>query len=172
MMEKIIENLINRSPLAVIIIGVTVFLIGAVGEVPVGNPPLRVPDVGWRIALGAMGAILVVSGILLLVGEVRAWPKTRKRKARAVGANKTKPVDSRLSLLIPPFDPGHFVTVRFPERSGASVFNWPYTPIGVIVVYDTPFFVEPVFGSDLRYLGHRTIDIHPQPENKPNVESQ
>jgi hypothetical protein len=67
--KSIIEKLIDRAPLAVIVVGVFVFILGAAGGLPIGNPPLQVSDYSWRIALGVMGLILAVSGLLLLSKE-------------------------------------------------------------------------------------------------------
>ena len=70
MLDKtMFEKLIDRAPLAVIVIGVLVFIIGAAGGLPVGNPPLQVTDWVWRVGLGAMGLVLVIAGLLLLSGE-------------------------------------------------------------------------------------------------------
>jgi len=54
MWEKIFEILVNRSPLDVIIIGVSLLLIGAVGAVPFVNPPLLVSGIAWQIYLAAI----------------------------------------------------------------------------------------------------------------------
>src|SRR6185503_2621682 len=67
--KAVLEKLIDRAPLAIVIIGVLVFIIGAAGGLPVGNPPLQVVDFVWRIGLGAMGLILTTAGLLLLVRE-------------------------------------------------------------------------------------------------------
>ncbi len=64
-----LTKLIDRAPLAVIVIGVIVFVIGAAGGLPIGNPPLLVTDFAWRIGLGVMGLILVAAGLLLLSRE-------------------------------------------------------------------------------------------------------
>ena len=67
--ERTLAKLIDRAPLAVIVIGVLVFIIGAAGGLPIGNPPLQVTDLAWRVGLGAMGLILVAAGLLLLSHE-------------------------------------------------------------------------------------------------------
>ena len=67
--ENTLAKLIDRAPLAVIVIGVLVFIIGAAGGLPIGNPPLQVTDFAWRVGLGAMGLILVAAGLLLLSHE-------------------------------------------------------------------------------------------------------
>lgn len=64
-----ITKLIDRAPLAVIVIGVIVFIMGAAGGLPIGNPPLLVRDFFWRAGLGLMGLILVAAGLLLLSRE-------------------------------------------------------------------------------------------------------
>lgn len=77
-----IAKLIDRAPLAVIVIGVLVFIIGAAGGLPLGNPPLQVTDFAWRVGLGAMGLILVAAGLLLLSRE-DGFLVTRSPKAGA-----------------------------------------------------------------------------------------
>ncbi len=67
--ETTLAKLIDRAPLAVIVIGVLVFIIGAAGGLPIGNPPLQVTDFAWRVGLGLMGLILVAAGLLLLSRE-------------------------------------------------------------------------------------------------------
>jgi hypothetical protein len=67
--ETTVGKLINRAPLAIVVIGVFVFIIGAAGGMPIGSPPLQIIDFGWRIGLGAMGLILSVPGLLLLSRE-------------------------------------------------------------------------------------------------------
>jgi tetratricopeptide (TPR) repeat protein len=75
MAEKIIEKLLERIPLAVIVIGVVVFVMGAAGGLPLGNPPLQVTDPTWRVGLGVMGLILVGSGLLFIWREGQAESK-------------------------------------------------------------------------------------------------
>jgi hypothetical protein len=75
MLDKAIaEKLIDRAPLAIIAIGVLVFIIGAAGGLPIGSPPLRIGDVAWRVGLGAMGEILTLAGLLLTATEGRLSP--------------------------------------------------------------------------------------------------
>jgi hypothetical protein len=67
-MEKAAANLIKNSPLAVIVIGAFLFLVGAGG----GFPALKLHvDGNWKAALAAMGAVLVAVGSLLLWKEHR-----------------------------------------------------------------------------------------------------
>lgn len=77
-----VAKLIDRAPLAVIVIGVLLLITGAAAGLPIGNPPLRVEDYGWRISVGAMGAILVTSGLLLLWRE-----STREKKEASIEKN-------------------------------------------------------------------------------------
>jgi hypothetical protein len=58
------EPLIENTPLAVIVVGVFLFIVGAAG----GFPTLRleVKELGWRIALAVMGAIVAISGGLFI----------------------------------------------------------------------------------------------------------
>jgi hypothetical protein len=69
MPEKVVETLADRAPLAIVVIGVFVFIVGAVGGLPVGNPPLQITDPAWRVGLGALGIILAAVGLLLQFRE-------------------------------------------------------------------------------------------------------
>ena len=65
------DKLIERTPLAVIVIGVFLLIVGAAGGLPVGNPPLQVTDLAWRVGIGTMGVIISTVGLLLLIREER-----------------------------------------------------------------------------------------------------
>ena len=71
--KSTIGRLIDRTPLAVIVIGVILFVIGAAGGWP--SPSLQVNEMGWRVALGAMGVVVAGIGGLLLRRETRAIPR-------------------------------------------------------------------------------------------------
>jgi len=63
------DKLIERTPLAVVVIGVLVFVIGAAGGLPIGPTPLVISDLAWRFALGVLGFVLIGVGVLLLIRE-------------------------------------------------------------------------------------------------------
>jgi len=170
MWEKLLEALASRSPLVVIFIGSSLFLIAAVGTIPFVTPALKVSGIVWQISLGAMGAALVLAGLLLLRREPSEISSSQKKRTKTAPLDRSYPEDPRLSLIVPPFEPGRYATVKFPEKPFPTAFNWHYTPLGVTLVYGKPFFVDPVFDSNMQYRGHRTIDIHPHPDNKANVE--
>jgi hypothetical protein len=69
MLENIIEKFVDRAPLAIVVIGVFVFIIGAAGGLPVGSPPLQITDPVWRIGLGVLGIVLAIAGLLLQFRE-------------------------------------------------------------------------------------------------------
>lgn len=114
-----IAKLIDRAPLAVIVIGVIVFVIGAAGGLPIGNPPLQITDFAWRVGLGVMGLILVTAGLLLLSREngplTKGSPKTNAARygikiespregaqvsefVEIIGSYTVKPPDNTLRL--------------------------------------------------------------------------
>jgi hypothetical protein len=85
MLEKTaVAKLIDRAPLAVIVIGVLLLITGAAGGLPIGEPPLQVADYGWRISVGAIGAILVISGLLLLWRETTRVQAEQQREKNLV----------------------------------------------------------------------------------------
>lgn len=69
-MDKLdLNKLLERTPIVVILIGVIILIVGAAGGLPIGSPPLQITDWGWRLALGAMGLVLVSVGLLLLIRD-------------------------------------------------------------------------------------------------------
>ena len=63
--KSIIVKLLENVPLAILVIGVVVFLLGATG----GYPPLYVADSAGRIGLVLFGIILTAIGIFLLIRD-------------------------------------------------------------------------------------------------------
>lgn len=78
----IIRQLIDRVPLALVVIGVMVFVIGAAGGLPLGSPPLRITDSTRRVGLGIMGAVLAGAGLLLLTYGERSDDPGRTKVAK------------------------------------------------------------------------------------------
>jgi hypothetical protein len=62
--KSVIEALIKNSPLALVLIGLLLFLIGAAGGW--SKPALQVNELGWRVALAAMGGVVAGLGGLLI----------------------------------------------------------------------------------------------------------
>lgn len=133
-------------------------------------------------------AVLVASIPLMLIvaffqgREISFWPprigarvsrtETKKRSGikRVLTSLKSQDsgpssADPKLSDLIPPLEPTRFKIVNLPDHPEPPVFNWQLTPIGLTMVYQTPFFLEPVFKQDGTFLGHKVIDIHPATSN-------
>ena len=65
--KSTIEKVISNTPLALVLIGLLLVVIGAAGGWP--SPALQVNESGWRIALAAMGVVVVGVGGLLLWRE-------------------------------------------------------------------------------------------------------
>jgi VIT1/CCC1 family predicted Fe2+/Mn2+ transporter len=61
--KSIIGKLIESTPLAVILVGVVVFIVAAGGGLPIGNPPIQIIDPAWKIGLGLLGGMLVIVGL-------------------------------------------------------------------------------------------------------------
>jgi hypothetical protein len=129
-------------------------------------------------------AVLVASAPLMYIvaffqgREISFWPprigaristtETKKRLSikgvpayRTSQAPSASSVDPKLSDLIPPLEPMRFKIVNLPDHPGTPFFNWLLTPIGLTMVYQTPFFLEPFFANDGTFLGHKVIDIQP-----------
>jgi hypothetical protein len=89
-----VEKILDRAPLALILIGVLIFIMGAAGGLPIGNPPLTVSDSGWRIGLGIVGVVLFVIGIMFLWKET-----TNEGKNRPSSTKEFKTLSESTSLL-------------------------------------------------------------------------
>jgi hypothetical protein len=60
--KTFIEKLIERTPLAFVILGSILFIVGAAGGAQYLK--VQVNEMGWRIALAAMGVVLCAVGSL------------------------------------------------------------------------------------------------------------
>ena len=65
MIETLIEKLANNSLLALVIVGVLLFVIGAAGGFPLLS--IQVPEIGWRVALAVLGLALAFGGAVQLL---------------------------------------------------------------------------------------------------------
>lgn len=89
-MDKTFESLVKNAPLAIVVIGAILCVIGAAGGLPVGNPPLQVGDPAWRVGLAAVGILLVGVGILSMLrtsDDAPHWVSSRRleEQIEAVG---------------------------------------------------------------------------------------
>jgi hypothetical protein len=64
-MAKVLEKLLDNTPLVLVFVGLVLFVVGAAGGWP--KPELRIDEVGWRVALAIMGALVAGIGALLLL---------------------------------------------------------------------------------------------------------
>lgn len=81
MLDKtIIEKILESVPLAIFIIGTILFVIAAVGGIPIGTPPLQITDPLWKLALGIMGFIMVCVGLLFVVRERKIFVSENQKK--------------------------------------------------------------------------------------------
>jgi len=65
--EKSLSILLKNTPLALIVIGILLCIIGAAGGWP--YPTFKVDELAWRIILAFMGVIIAGTGILLLLRQ-------------------------------------------------------------------------------------------------------
>ncbi|MCX6029480.1 MAG: hypothetical protein NT169_09285 [Chloroflexi bacterium] len=61
----LLEKLVSNTSLALVVVGLLLFVIGAAGGWP--NPLLKVTEPGWRIALACIGAFVGGAGVLSLL---------------------------------------------------------------------------------------------------------
>ena len=92
--KSYIEKLLDRAPLALILIGVLIFIMGAAGGLPIGNQPLIVSDSDSRIGLGIVGVLMLGIGILLLWKEI-----STENKQNNFTAEKFKTLSESTTLL-------------------------------------------------------------------------
>lgn len=103
------ETLIENTPLAVIVVGLFLFIVGAAGGWP--TPKLEVNESGWRVALAIMGAVVAVSGGLIL------WFERFKASQRNLSGIETK-----LSTL-PQGDPGREIEGKYYAEDDRNYVN-------------------------------------------------
>src|SRR5438309_7202095 len=72
--KTFIEKLIERTPLAFVILGSILVIVGAGG---VQYLKVQVNEMGWRIALAAMGVVLCAVGSLVLWREKATTPSIK-----------------------------------------------------------------------------------------------
>jgi hypothetical protein len=127
-----VQKLIERTPLAVIVLGL-VLIIAAAGGWP--SPSLQVNEMGWRVALGIMGAVIAGVGTLLLWRETVIVPQSNRESSMSTdyGIKIISPQDGdSVSGPVPVL--GTFVIE--PPDEGVQLFNispdqrhyWPQGP--------------------------------------------
>ena len=65
--KSTIDKVIANTTFALVLVGLLLFVIGAAGGWP--DPLLRINELGWRVALAAMGGIIAGFGVLLIWRE-------------------------------------------------------------------------------------------------------
>ena len=80
MMEKILEKIVDRSPLVFVFIGILMFIFGAIGEFSIGSQIIKVSDPRWQLGSGLIGGIMVLTGLLL------SWKESQSPKNKGIGA--------------------------------------------------------------------------------------
>lgn len=180
MSEKLIEKLADRAPLAIIVIGVFVFIIGAVGGLPVGNPPLQITDPTWRIGLGTMGVVLALAGLLLQFRETsKGTDSARPNAPKRVSDTKSAAAPEQASLTSALTDPKlrnlvpqlshRFRIIKLPESEPQKAYGISYAPLGLLMVNEVPFYLEPAVDPNGILIGHKTIDIQPGEHNAERI---
>jgi hypothetical protein len=103
--KSIIDKIVEKSPLTLVLAGVLLFIIGAAGALPIGDPPLQIADINWRIALAIFGVILFGAGIIFLWQEniydnnKNTNEKERHEKLEPVNSNDYTSMSEATSLL-------------------------------------------------------------------------
>jgi hypothetical protein len=76
--RSVMEKLLDRAPLALVVVGSVLLVIGAAGGLPIGSQPLQVIEDIWRIVLGVVGCTLAFVGMVLLILEGKSKGKVRR----------------------------------------------------------------------------------------------
>ena len=125
--KKLVEKVIENTPLSIIVIGIFLFLIGAAG----GLPPLKlhVIETEWRIALASLGVITAGIGGFLIWGT-RTGKKTKEYLRIDYGIKFTAPshhkeVDDR-------FDVEGLYKIKLPSDIVLGIFE--FSPVSRSII--------------------------------------
>lgn len=66
------DKILERAPLFLIVIGILTVIVGAVGGIPFGNPPLIIDDGVWRIGIALIGTVIIIVSLYLIIREERS----------------------------------------------------------------------------------------------------
>jgi hypothetical protein len=129
-MEKFLKVLIKNTPLAIIIIGLFLLVVGAAGGLQ--KYSLNIEDVRWRIILGVMGAVVAGFGGLLTwrgTGEAGSSSLAKEcglkivapidgtevdQQVQMAGTFEKKPPDKRLAFIEQSMTTGNYYFKRWP----------------------------------------------------------
>lgn len=80
--KSTVDKLLEHAPLALIVMGVILIVIGASGGLTIGNLSLKIADAPWRLGVCVFGSILSMAGVVLLVleSELSGFAKRRIRR--------------------------------------------------------------------------------------------
>jgi hypothetical protein len=76
-------------------------------------------------------------------------------------------IDSKLIRFIPPLNPTQFKIIRIPDEHPSPYYNYQFAPMGMLILYNIPFFLLPVIDSRGASIGHQVIDLQPGILNEP-----
>src|SRR6266849_2858680 len=99
-MEKFFKALIRNTPLAIVVIGLFLTVIGAAGGLAKFN--LTIPDPRWRIVLAVMGVVVAGFGILLIwrgTGEVESSALAKECKLTITAPTDGAEVDGNVQMV-------------------------------------------------------------------------
>lgn len=121
--KRLVEKVIENTPLSIIVIGIFLFLIGAAGGWP--SLKLNVNELGWRIALASLGVI--TSGIGgLLIWRTKTGNKTDEYLRKDYGIKFTSP--SHYKEVNDKFDVEGSYKIKLPGDIVLGIFEFsPYS---------------------------------------------
>jgi len=99
-MEKFFKALIRNTPLAIVVIGLFLTVIGAAGGLAKFN--LTIPDPRWRIVLAVMGVVVAGFGILLIwrgTGEAESSALAKECKLTITAPTDGAEVDGNVQMV-------------------------------------------------------------------------
>ena len=178
MIGNIIDKLLGYPAIAILIIGL-VALLAAAGGIHIGDFQYQIVEAEWRLAIGAVGGILVVLGILALGFDLlsRRNPFVQKPAIsqsitptqKPLAAPLSHPSDPRLKNLVSPIST-HFKILEVAGRKLQGLYKLSTAPTGLLMIDNVPFILAPAFDDKGILHGHFTIDVQPNEDNIEQVE--
>jgi len=72
--KEFLQALVSRVPLMIFLVGTLLIILSAFGQVPIGSTVLQIKGQAWQIVLAAIGVCLLVTGLVLVLREIRIPP--------------------------------------------------------------------------------------------------
>ncbi len=78
--KSLYEKLLDNVPLVIILVGAVIFIIAASNGLIIGNVSLQIQDSVWQKAVGILGSVLVIIGVVIYISERLGYRRSSKVK--------------------------------------------------------------------------------------------